>query len=300
MSNAPQFGRLITAMITPFTPTGGVNLEEAQRIANWLIEQGTETLEIAGTTGESPTLAHEEEAELFRTMVAAVKGRAKVIAGTGSNATSTAIKATQMAEALGVDGVLQVVPYYNRPSQEGLFQHFKAVAQNTNLPIMLYNIPGRTGRNLEPETVSRLTQFSNIVAIKEAAGNVEQVKKLRILLPAYIDIYSGDDALTLDFMEQGACGVVSVASHCAGPQIREMIDAYSAGDKTTAYQINQNLKPLFDGLFMTTNPAPVKAAMEMMGFHPGGLRLPLVELTSEEKDRLKAILVQTGVISVPA
>ena len=219
------------------------------------------------------------------------------MAGTGSNCTATAIEATQKAEKIGVDASLQVVPYYNRPCQEGIYEHFKAIASHTFLPIMLYNIPGRTGRNLEPETVARLAQIPNIVGIKEAAGSVDQVKKIKALVPPEFKIYSGDDALTLSFMESGACGVVSVASHCAGTQIYEMVQAFTEGDKTKAYMIDQVLKPLFDVLFITTNPAPVKAALDMMGFKMGGLRLPLVSVNEAQRTEIQMVLQQLGIIS---
>lgn len=290
----PNFGRLITAMATPFSADGQVDIEEACRLANHLVETKTQTLVIAGTTGESPTLSFEEEHTLFKAILATVKGKAFVLAGTGSNSTATAIRETQRAEALGVDGTLQVVPYYNRPSQEGLYQHFKAIAAQTRLPIMLYNIPGRTGRNLEPETVSRLVEISNIVSIKESAGNVEQVKKLRSLTPDAFTIYSGDDALTLAFMEQGAYGVVSVAGHIAGTEISDMMEKFASGDKSGAYQIEDRLKALFDVLFINSNPSPVKYALNLLGFKMGGLRLPLVELNDDEKRQVKQVLVEGG------
>jgi len=289
MSNA-QFGRLITAMITPFDPAGAVDMEQSIHIADYLVENGTETILVAGTTGESPTLTHDEEYALFDAMVKRFKGKVPIMAGTGSNSTRTAIAASQKAEQIGVDALLQVVPYYNKPSQEGMYQHFKAVAESVSIPIMLYNIPGRTGVNMLPETVARLASIPNIVSIKEAAGDVEQAKALRQVLPDDFLIYSGDDALTVDFMKAGAAGVVSVASHIAGRQIQEMMQAVVDEDWATAEQWNQRLMPLFEGLFLTSNPVPVKHAMRLLGFAMGAPRLPLVDLTDEEAQKVEVIL----------
>jgi 4-hydroxy-tetrahydrodipicolinate synthase len=219
------------------------------------------------------------------------------MAGTGSNCTKTAIRSTQLAEKLGADVSLQVVPYYNKPSQEGMYQHFKTIAESTSLPIILYNIPGRTGKNMEPETIASLAEISNIIGIKEAAGSVEQVEKIRKLTPDSFTIYSGDDGLTLDFMEKGAYGVISVASHCAGLKIAEMINKFAAGQKTEARQIEAALKPLFDVLFITSNPVPVKAALQMMGFAVGHTRLPLVDATQEERAQIKAVLQKLELVS---
>jgi len=291
-----ELGQIVTAMVTPFTVNNEVNYEEAVKIANFLIDNGTDTILLAGTTGECPTLSHEEEFELFRTIIRAVKGRAKVMAGTGSNNTKTAISSTQAAEKIGVDSVLQVVPYYNKPSQEGLYQHFKAVAENTSLPILLYNIPGRTGKNLEPETVSRLAAIDNIIGVKEASGCVSQVEKVRAVTPESFNIYSGDDSLTLAFMEKGACGVVSVASHCAGLKIKEMIQLFQQGQKEAAYKIGISLDSLFEILFVTTNPAPVKCALNLMGFDVGGLRLPLVQATLKEQAAVERVMRDLKII----
>ncbi|NBV41891.1 4-hydroxy-tetrahydrodipicolinate synthase [bacterium] len=291
-----SFGTVITAMATPFTSDDQVNYSEAIRLAKYLVNTGTTAIVLAGTTGESPTLTHDEEFRLFREIKAAVGNRVPIIAGTGSNCTRTAIESTVEAESIGVDGVLQVVPYYNRPSQEGLYQHFKAVAAATRLPIILYNIPGRTGRNMEPETAARLAQISNIIGIKEAAGSIEQVKSIRAATPPDFLIYSGDDGLTLDFMQEGACGVVSVASHLAGSAIANMIDSFAHGDSKKARTIESGLKELFEILFITTNPTPLKAALEMIGFSMGKPRLPLVEATDDERIRIEAVLKKMGLL----
>lgn len=286
-----SFGRLVTAMITPFDNHLEVNLKKLVELTNHLVDTGTETILIAGTTGETPTLSHDEEFSMFELALKSVKGRAKVMAGTGSNSTKTAVQSTIEAARLGVDSVLQVVPYYNKPSQEGLYRHFKAVAEATTLPIMLYNIPGRTGINMEPETVARLVkECPTIKAIKEAANSVDQVKKIRSLTPESFLIYSGDDSNTLNFMEAGAFGVVSVASHCAGNMITEMMNLFAAGNKAEARVLEEKLMPLFNGLFITSNPVPVKAALNMMGMDVGGVRLPLVEANDEQKEFVKKIL----------
>lgn len=290
------FGSVITAMVTPFSEKGEVDLDEACRLANYLLDNGSDMILLAGTTGESPTLTHTEEEALFRAVVGAVKGKGRVMAGAGSNCTKTAVKASCVAKNCGVDALLQVVPYYNKPNQEGLYQHFKAVSHASDLPIMLYNIPGRTGINLEVETVSRLTEFSNIVAIKEAAGSVDQVKKLFACVPENFDIYSGDDALTLSFLKQGAKGVVSVASHCAGNDIKLMLKSALADDDERALNLHQRLLPLFEVLFMTSNPIVVKAAMELMGFKVGNPRLPLIPASNEQILAVKKVLINLDII----
>jgi 4-hydroxy-tetrahydrodipicolinate synthase len=271
------FGRVMTAMITPFDAAGAVHYAEVERLAAHLANHGTDTLVVCGTTGESPTLTWDEEFELFKVVKAAVAGKAKVMAGTGSNSTSEAITATQKAAALGLDGSLQVVPYYNKPPQEGLYQHFSQIARATDLPIMLYNVPGRTSQNLTPETVARLADVPNIVAIKEASGNLDQVSQIRRLTPGTFDIYSGDDSLTLPTLAVGGCGVVSVASHLVGPAMQEMIQAFEKGHNEIARQIHLELLPLSKALFSTTNPIPVKAAMGLLGWQVGPCRPPLCE-----------------------
>ena len=215
--------------------------------------------------------------------------RAKIVVGTGTNCTRTTIEATKEMEALGADGILVVEPYYNKPSQEGMYQHFKAVAEATSLPIILYNIPGRCGVNMTPELIARLAQIPNIVAVKEAGGSVEQVSKIRTLVPDDFVIYSGDDSLTLPMMSVGAYGVISVAAHVAGKEIRAMIDAYVAGNVAEAAQWHKKLYPIFKSLFITANPVPVKYALSQVGFGNGKVRLPLVEANDSEK----AIVFQT-------
>ncbi len=284
-------------MITPFDQDGGVSYSTAERLAVYLAENGTDTLVVCGTTGESPTLTWDEEYELFRVVQQAVAGKAKVIAGTGSNSTHEAIAATQKAARLGLDGSLQVVPYYNKPPQEGLYQHFKAIAEaSSDLPMMIYNIPGRTGQNLQVETVSRLAEISNIVAIKEASGSLDHASEIRRYTPTEFAIYSGDDSLTLPLLAVGATGVVSVASHLVGPQLQQMVQSFEVGKTQLATQIHLKLFPLFKALFLTTNPIPVKAALNLQGWQVGSLRSPLVELSPELSQALKSVMTELALL----
>ena len=288
-----DFGRLLTAMVTPLNKDMSVDYSTAAKLARFLVESGSDGLVVCGTTGESPTLSQEEKLELFRVVLQEVGEKAAVVAGTGGNNTASSIALTQEAEKIGVHGVLLVCPYYNKPSQEGLYRHFEAIARSTQLPVMLYNIPGRTGVNMLPATVARLAQISNVVALKEASGNMEQVNALcQLPLPEGFSLYSGDDAMLLPMMSLGAKGVVSVASHIAGPTIKKMIEAFAAGDTALAKQLQIQLLPLFKGMFIATNPVPLKAALNMMGWPVGPPRLPLVEATEEEKVYLKELLTK--------
>jgi 4-hydroxy-tetrahydrodipicolinate synthase len=288
-----DFGRVLTAMITPFKADGSVNYAVAEKLAVYLAENGTDTLVVCGTTGESPTLSWDEEYQLFQVIQKAVAGKAKVMAGTGSNSTQEAISATQKAEKLGLDGSLQVVPYYNKPPQEGLYEHFRAIAQaNSSLPIMLYNIPGRTGQNLQPETVARLAEIPNIVAIKEASGSLDQASEIRRLTPPEFGIYSGDDSITLPLMAIGGRGVVSVASHLVGQQMQQMVQAFENGQVQLATEIHLKLFPLFKVLFLTTNPILVKAALQLQGWDVGFPRLPLVKPDEALTQKLQAVLAE--------
>ncbi|KPJ69390.1 dihydrodipicolinate synthase [candidate division WOR-1 bacterium DG_54_3] len=291
-----DFGRILTAMVTPFKKDMSLDYKKAADLAVKLLSEGSDGLVIHGTTGESPTLTHEEEYELYKVVKDAVKGKGTVIAGTGSNSTAEAIEATKKAEGVGVDGAMVVVPYYNKPPQEGLYQHFKAVAEATKLPLIIYNIPGRTGKNMEPETVVRLSKIKNYVAIKEASGNLDQVSKIRGATPKDFLIYSGDDNLTLPIMERGGHGVISVASHVAGKLMKDMVSAFASGDKEKAKEINNKLAPLFKVLFITTNPIPVKAALGITGFDVGVPRLPLIPANDKEKEEIKKVLKDLGII----
>jgi 4-hydroxy-tetrahydrodipicolinate synthase len=284
------FGRVLTAMITPFDQAGQVNYAETERLAAHLAANGTDTIVVCGTTGESPTLTWDEEFSLFKAVQSAVSGKAKVMAGTGSNSTSEAITATQKAAALGLDGSLQVVPYYNKPPQEGLYQHFKAIAQASDMPIMLYNVPGRTSQNLLPETVARLAALPNIVAIKEATGDLDQASHIRRLTPPAFAMYSGDDSLTLPMLAVGACGVVSVASHLVGNELQQMIQLFEQGQVKKACEIHLKLLSLCQSLFVTTNPIPVKAAMRLTGWDVGSCRSPLCDATDDVVEQVRQTL----------
>ena len=289
--STPPFGRVVTAMVTPFSGDGAVDLDLAASLADHLVAQGSDGLVLCGTTGESPTLSWAEQHELFVAVKGAVGGRARLIAGSGSNCTAEAIEATREAAALGADGALVVVPYYNKPPQEGLEAHFRAIASAApELPLMLYNIPGRTGTSLAPETTARLLDCPNVVSFKAASGTTEEVSALRALCGERLAIYSGDDALTLPMLAVGAVGVVSVASHVAGPQISAMIRAFLAGELATALARHEQLLPLCKALFATTNPIPVKAALEMTGWPVGAPRLPLLPASDTVKQRLSETL----------
>lgn len=278
-----DFGRVMTAMVTPFLANGEVDYEGVKKLAIHLVENGNDSLVVCGTTAETPTLTHEEKVNIVKAVKEAVGGKAGIIVGTGTNCTRTTIENTKEMEALGVDGVLVVEPYYNKPSQEGLYQHFKAVAEATTLPIILYNIPGRCGINMTPELIARLAQIPNIVAVKEAGGSLEQVSKIKTLVPDDFIIYSGDDSLTLPMMAVGAYGIISVAAHVVGPQVRAMVDAYAAGQVAEAAALHKKLYPIFKSLFITSNPVPVKYALSQVGFGNGKVRLPLVEANDSEK-----------------
>ncbi|MBL1175148.1 4-hydroxy-tetrahydrodipicolinate synthase [Pantanalinema sp. GBBB05] len=292
-----DFGRVLTALVTPFHEDGSVNYAMAEKLAAHLAAQGTDAFVVCGTTGESPTLTWDEEHDLFRVVQQAVAGKAKVIAGTGSNSTHEAIEATKKAAKLGLDGSLQVVPYYNKPPQAGLYQHFKTIAEAVpDLPLMLYNIPGRTGQNLQPETVIRLAEIPNIVAIKEATGSLDQASQIRCATSPEFAIYSGDDSLTLPLLAIGATGVVSVASHLVGTHLQHMIQAFATGDPQTATQIHLKLFPLFKALFVTTNPIPVKAALNLQGWHVGSTRLPLADASAQLTETLQSVLTELSLL----
>lgn len=276
-------------MVTPMNDAMEVDYAEAVRLAKYLVSHGSDGVVVCGTTGESPTVKVEEKLELFRVVKEAL-GKTPVIAGIGSYSTEATIELARKAAPIGVDGFLVVVPYYNKPSQEGLYQHFKAIAEATSVPVILYNVPGRTSCNLLPATVKRLAEIPNIVALKEAAGSVDQVSELKRLLPADFAIYSGDDSMTLPMLALGCDGVISVAAHVIGDEMKEMIDAWFAGNAALATKLHLELFPMFKGIFVTTNPVPIKALVEMIGIKAGNVRLPLVNATAEEVKFLKDLL----------
>lgn len=292
------FGRVLTAMATPFDDSGAVNYTQAAALVKHLIDNGSDGIVVAGTTGESPTLSDDEKIRLVRTVKEAVGGRAAVVAGTGTNDTKHSIHLTKEAQRAGADGILLVNPYYNRPSQDGLYAHFRAVAESTPLPCMLYNIPSRTGVNCLPETIAKLSEIPNITAVKEASGNLDQSSEIRSRTKDDFRIYSGDDSLTLPILSVGGSGVVSVASHLVGREIQEMVRSYERGDARKALQIHIRLFPLFKVLFITTNPVPLKAALNASGFKVGTPRLPLVEATPKEKEQIQAVLKELALAAV--
>lgn len=286
-----SFGRLSTAMVTPFDSKGNIDFNKTTQLIEHLIQTGTDSLVIAGTTGESPTLTSEEKVALFRHTVKVVGGRVPVIAGTGSNDTRTSIELTKKAEAEGVDAIMLVAPYYNKPSQEGLFQHFKAIAEATKLPVMIYNIPGRTSILIDPKTTIRLAnEVPNIMSTKEASGSIDIITEIVANTEDDFLVYSGDDGLTLPILSVGGTGIISVASHVAGNEMKEMVNAFLNGDVQKAAAIHQELLPLFRGLFEAPNPVPVKTALQMKGLDVGGVRLPLIPLTEEERTTLSTLL----------
>lgn len=293
----PQFGRLITAMITPFDNERNLDLERCAEFADRLVKGGTDALAVCATTGESPTIFYPQKIEVIKTVIEAVDGRAKIIANVGDNCTQDTIDFARDVEKLGVDGLMCVVPYYNKPPQEGLYQHFKAIAESVNLPVILYNIPGRCVTNMTAETTLRLAHdVKNIVAIKEASGNMEQIKQIIDNAPEGFVVYSGDDSATYDIMKMGGVGVVSTISNIATARMKEIVDLCAAGKWDEAKAANDKLLPMMDGLFETTNPILVKEALKLVGFPVGGVRLPLVDATPEQSNRLAAIMHEVGVL----
>jgi len=272
-----ELGQLLTAMVTPFNEEGEVDYEQAKRLALALINSGSEGLVVVGTTGESPTLVRAEELRLFSEVKSAVGKRGTVIAGTGSNNTAEAVEATKEAERIGVDACLLVVPYYNKPTQEGLYQHFKAIAQSTSLPCILYNVPSRTITSLSADTTIKLSQIDNIIGVKEASGNLDQIAKIISNTRDDFLVYSGNDGDTFPIMVLGGYGVISVASHLVGKQLKEMIDSITNGEIDKAASIHRRLLPLINALFILSNPIPLKYALNYIGFNVGKPRLPLTE-----------------------
>lgn len=296
--NKPYFGRLLTAMVTPFNADGSINYEAGADFADWLLANGSDGLVVEGSTGEAATMDMDEKIKFMQTIVARVNGRAKIVAGAGTNCTASTIDLVKKMEACGVDGVLVVGPYYNKPTQEGYYQHFAAVAKATKLPIIVYNVPGRTGGNIAPETVARLAaDFSNIVAIKEAAGNVAQTAELYRVLPEDFSIYSGDDGLILPFLSVGACGLISVLANVNGNILQQLMQAYSEGRVKDAADLNKVMVPLAKAMFIESNPIPIKAAVtKVTGIEAGAPRLPLTPISATAEAKLDAALKAAGMI----
>lgn len=296
-SNNPRFGRLITAMVTPFAEDGSLDLNRTEEFVERLVQGGNDALVVNGTTGESPTVFYPQKIELFKTVVSTVAKRIPVIANVGDNCTSDTVDFAREVSALGVDALMCVVPYYNKPPQEGLYQHFSAIANAVDLPIVLYNIPGRCVINMEAETTLRLANdHKNIVAIKEASGNMGQIAEIIERMPDDFDVYSGDDSATLEIMQLGGSGVISTIGNVASARMKEIVDLVASGDIAAAQEKNDALLPLMDGLFETSNPILVKEALRLVGFPVGGVRLPLVDATPEQSARLKSLMEETGVL----
>ncbi|WP_263621350.1 4-hydroxy-tetrahydrodipicolinate synthase [Rossellomorea aquimaris] len=285
-----NFGRVSTAMVTPFDHKGNIDFAKTTQLINYLIDHGTDSLVVAGTTGESPTLTKEEKVALFRHVVKAVNGRIPVIAGTGSNNTHASIELTKKAVEAGVDAIMLVAPYYNKPSQEGLYQHFKVIAESTSLPVMLYNIPGRSSVNVAPETIIRLSAVDNIIAVKEASGDLDAMTEIISNTPDDFALYSGDDGLTLPTLSIGGNGIVSVASHIVGKEMQEMIQYFFDGNISQAARAHQKLLPVMKGFFTSPSPTPVKTALQLKGLDVGSVRLPLIPLTEAERSKLSSLL----------
>jgi 4-hydroxy-tetrahydrodipicolinate synthase len=286
-----RFGRIATAMVTPFDRKGHIDFSKTTQLVNYLIANGSESLVVCGTTGESPTLSKEEKLALIDHVIKVVNKRVPVIAGTGSYNTYESIELTKKAENLGADAIMLVAPYYNKPNQEGLYQHFKSVAEETALPILLYNIPGRSVVNVEPETIIALSQIKNIVAVKEASGNLNKMTKIIANTPDHFELYTGDDGNTLPVLSIGGVGVISVAAHVIGNEMQEMVKKFLAGQISEAAKLHQKLLPIMVELFKAPNPVPVKTALQMKGLDVGTVRLPLVPLTENERLELSKRLL---------
>jgi len=285
-----HFGKVSTAMITPFDKNNNIDFQKTTMLIDYLINHGSDSLVVTGTTGESPTLSNEEKIALIKHTVKEVNGRVPVVAGTGSNNTNASIKLTKQAEEAGVDAIMLVVPYYNKPSQEGLYQHFKAIIDSTSLPVMLYNIPGRSAVNMSVDTIVRLSEIPNVVAVKEASGSLDAMAEIISKTKEDFALYSGDDGLTLPALSIGADGVVSVASHIIGDEMQEMIKSYLSGETAAAAEQHRKLLPIMKQLFTAPNPSPVKTALQFKGLDVGSVRLPLLPLTSSERSELMEVI----------
>lgn len=293
-----DFGTVLTAMITPMHADGSIDYSGAQQLAAYLLEHGSDGLVVCGTTGESATVHKEEKLKLFSAVREVTKEKKKMlIAGTGSNDTADSVELSKKAEAMGADAVLAVTPPYNKPPQEGLYRHFRAIAEAISLPVTLYNVPGRTALNLEPATVGRLAaDVENIVALKEATGDMEQMTRLRAVTPPDFLIYCGEDSVFLPMLSLGACGVISVASHLIGPQLQEMAAAYQKGDTTRALELHDRYFHVFKKLFLCANPVPLKYALNRIGLPAGGYRLPLCEMDDTGKAQIDSMLLEIGLL----
>ena len=291
-----RFGRVVTAMVTPFTEEGSLDIDRAQALARWLVDHGSDGLVVTGSTGEAATLTDDEKITMWRAVAEAAGDRATVIAGAGTYDTAHSIHLSHEAEKAGVAGLLIVTPYYNKPPQRGLLAHFSRIAETTPLPILAYNIPGRTGLRIEHETLLRMAEVGNIVAVKDSTGDFDAVAHLVRAAPDGFEVYTGDDWAIFGSVCLGAVGVVSVASHLVGERIRQMIEQLEGGDVASARKVHYELMPVFDALFITSNPIPLKRAMALIGQPVGPPRLPLVEANDDETARIEAALKESGVL----
>lgn len=293
----PRFGRLITAMVTPFDDHGELDLDRTEQLVDRLIAGGNDALIINGTTGESPTVFYPQKLDLFRSALSAADGRVPIIANVGDNCTADTVSFASDVAKLGVDALMCVVPYYNKPPQAGLYEHFKTIADSVDLPIILYNIPGRCVINMEASTTLRLAyDCDNIVAIKEASGKMDQIAEIIDGMPEDFDVYSGDDSATLEIMRLGGSGVISTIGNVAPERMKEIVDLCGQGSFDEAEAANNRLLPLMEGLFKTSNPILVKEALSLIGFPVGGVRLPLVNATPEQSRELKVTMEAVGVL----
>jgi 4-hydroxy-tetrahydrodipicolinate synthase len=288
-------GQVLTAMVTPFNEDGSVNVESFKRLCAHLVENGSDGVVVAGTTGEAPTLTDEERLGLFATAVETVGERASVVANTGTYSTAHSVHLTKEAHALGVDGFLVVTPYYNKPTPRGIVEHFRAIAEVTDKPIIVYNIPQRVVVNIEPETLIELGRIPNVEYVKQATADLDQAR--RIVEESGLTLFAGNDDLTLPFLALGGKGGIFVYTHLVGPRVKEMIASHEEGDVDRAREIDEELRSVIEALAVTTNPIPVKAAMNMLGHEVGGLRLPLVEATEEEKAVIRAALERARILA---
>lgn len=293
---AGRFGTVITAMVTPFREDSSLDVGRAQELARWLAEHGSDGLVVAGSTGEGATLTDDEKVQLWRAVAEAVEGRAAVIANSGTNDTRQSIRLTEAAERAGVTAILAVSPYYNKPPQTGMIEHFTLIARATSLPVLLYNVPGRTASRIANDTVLMLAEVDNIVGLKDSTGDLDGTAHLLAAAPSGFDVYSGDDWATFPLMCLGAAGIVSVASHVAGDAIKQMTELIESGDVPAARKAHLALLPLFDAMFITSNPIPVRAALDLIGQPVGPPRLPLVAATGEERARIRKALEDAGVL----
>jgi 4-hydroxy-tetrahydrodipicolinate synthase len=293
---AARFGAVVTAMVTPFRQDHSLDLDGAQTLTRHLLDHGTDSIVVAGSTGESPTLSHREKLDLFRAVVEAAGGAGKVVCGTGTYNTAETIELSREAQGLGADGLLVVTPYYSKPPQRGLLEHFTQVANAVELPVIAYNIPGRTGIRIEHDTLLQMAEVPNIVAVKDSTGDFQAISRLISEAPADFEVYSGDDWATFGYLCLGAVGVVSVAAHVVGDRIHHLTDLVLSGDIPAARKVHEELSPLFNALFITTNPIPVKTALDVLGLPAGPPRLPLVPATKDERTRIEKALSDAGLL----